>query len=72
MIQLDEARTMASELASNGCNAHSILKELYANFDGMRFWEHKDKRKISKVWAEGDDVYFPPQVLCILSTNPRR
>ena len=72
MIQLDEARAMAQELASNGCGAQTILSELFANFDGMRFWEHRANDRVSKVWAEGDDVYFPPQVLCILSTKPRR
>lgn len=71
MIQLDEARAMAQELASNGCGAQTILSELFANFDGMRFWEHRANDRVSKVWAEGDDVYFPPQVLCILSTNRR-
>ena len=72
MIQLEEARQLAQELASNGCAAGAILSELYSGFDGMRFWEHTNQRHVSKIWAEGEDVYFPPQVLCILSTKPRR
>ena len=54
-IQLDSARREAQELASNGCNAHSVLSHLYGGFDGFRFYEAK-----GKIWAEGEDVYFPP------------
>jgi hypothetical protein len=65
-IQLEDARREAQELASNGCCAHTILSHLYAGYDGLRFYEAK-----GRVWAEGEDVYFPPQPLCFISTNPR-
>lgn len=66
-LQLDDARRTAQELAANGCGAHTILNHLYSSFDGMRFYAHTDQRRISKIYAEGDDVYFPPVVLCIVS-----
>lgn len=66
-IQLESARREAQELASNGCSAGTILSHLYAGFYGMRFYEHTDKRRVSRIYAEGDDVYFPPVALCIVS-----
>ena len=61
MVCIDIARQMARELVSNGCGAHAILSQLYADFDGFRFYEHKHK-----IWMEGDDTFVPPTLLCAL------
>lgn len=68
-IQIDSARREAQELASNGCSAGAILSHLYSGFDGMRFYEHTNQKRVSRIYAEGEDVYFPPAVLCIVSTK---
>jgi len=66
-IQIDSARREAQELASNGNSADTILSHLYSGFDSMRFYEHTDQKRVCRIYAEGDDVYFPPVVLCIVS-----
>lgn len=61
-LQLEDAKRTAVELASNGCTAQAILSQLYSLFDGFRFYEAK-----GRIWVEGDDYYFPPISLCVLS-----